>query len=77
LHDRLGHIDVPTLVIAGERDGMGRERASVVVAAIPGARLEVVPGAGHTPHLEDPEAFLRLADAFLRPADPMLHHLSH
>ena len=77
LHDRLGHIDVPTLVIAGERDALGLERASVVAAAIPGARLEVVPGAGHTPHLEDPEAFLRLADPFLRLADPLRHHPSH
>lgn len=84
LHDRLGHIDVPTLVIAGERDAMGLERATVVATAIPGARLEVVADVGHTPHLEDPEAFLRLADPFLRltdpflrPADPLRHHANH
>ncbi len=34
-------------------------------------------GVGHTPHLEDPQAFLRLADPFLRPADPFRHHPNH
>ena len=65
LHDCLARITVPTLVIAGERDGTGLERARVVSASIPGARFETIEGAGHTPHLESPEAFLGITDEFL------------
>jgi 2-succinyl-6-hydroxy-2,4-cyclohexadiene-1-carboxylate synthase len=65
LHDRLALVTAPTLVIAGERDGTGLERARAVSASIPGARLETIEGAGHTPHLETPEAFLRATIDFL------------
>ena len=65
LFDRLPSIAVPTLVIAGELDVIGRPRAERVAAAIPDARLAVVDGAGHTPHDERPEAFRGLVRAFL------------
>jgi 2-succinyl-6-hydroxy-2,4-cyclohexadiene-1-carboxylate synthase len=65
LFDALPTLAVPTLVIAGELDPIGRPRAERVAAAIPAARLAVVDGAGHTPHDERPEAFRRLVDAFL------------
>ena len=70
LHDRLPSITVPTLVVAGALDVIGRERAAVVTGAIPGARLEVVEGAGHNPHLESAEAFGRLVAEFLSPRQP-------
>lgn len=65
LHDRLAEIHAPTLVIAGARDP-ARSRAELVAAGIPGARLAAVDGAGHTPHLERPAAFRRLALGFLQ-----------
>ncbi len=65
LHDRLAHIFTPTLVIAGALDP-ARARAEQVAASIPGARLAVIDGAGHTPHLERPEAFRRLVIDFLQ-----------
>ena len=65
LLDRLARVDAPMLVIAGALDETGRERAETVAAALPDARLAIVPGAGHTPHLERPAAFRRLVDAFL------------
>jgi len=68
LHDRLHSISAPTLVVAGERDPVGVERARIVAAAIPGARLEVVDGAGHAPHLEAPGEFARLATEHLCPS---------
>ncbi len=66
LHDRLAGITAPTLIIAGAQDRIGRARAEAVAAGIPGARLEVLDGAGHTPHLETPTAFRSLAMTFLQ-----------
>ena len=53
-------IAAPTLVIAGALDPVGRPARGRVAAGIPGARLAVVDGAGHTPHVERPDAFRRL-----------------
>lgn len=65
LYDRLAAIRAPTLVIAGALDPIGRDRAEAVAACIPGARLEIVGGAGHTPHLETPAIFRSLALDYL------------
>ena len=66
LHGRLGAVRAPTLVLAGALDPAGRARAEAVVAGIPGARLVVVPDAGHTPHLETPATFRSLVLEFLQ-----------
>jgi pyruvate dehydrogenase E2 component (dihydrolipoamide acetyltransferase) len=50
----LGRIAVPTLVLVAGEDLLVPE-AAAVAAAIPGARLEVVAGAGHALGLEAPE----------------------
>jgi non-heme chloroperoxidase len=63
----LGRIVAPTLLLWGERDGMfSREEQERLAAAIPGARLRVVPEAGHSPHLEHPERVADSLDAFMR-----------
>ncbi len=67
---RLRDVRAPTLVIAGELDEVGRDRAAAVASALPDARLEIVPGAGHTPHLERPAAFRRLVGEFLDAIPP-------
>lgn len=61
LHDRLAGILAPVLVIAGALDPAGLERAEAVAWGIPDARLAVIAGAGHTPHVETPAAFRSLA----------------
>jgi 2-succinyl-6-hydroxy-2,4-cyclohexadiene-1-carboxylate synthase len=61
LHTRLGEIGCTALVIAGALDTVGLARAHLVAAGLPAATLHVVAGAGHAVHLEQPEAFLRLA----------------
>lgn len=66
LHGRLSEVRAPTLVIAGAVDPTGRARAEVVAAGIPGARLDIVPGAGHAPHLETPRFFRSLVLDFLK-----------
>lgn len=64
LSDELAGVACPTLVLVGEQDParLGCERLAEV---IPGARLEVVPDAGHSPQLENPEAWLAALTAFL------------
>ena len=66
LHDRLVSVTAPTLVIGGLLDTLGLARAEAVAAGIPGARLELLDGVGHTPHLESPAAFRRLVTGFLQ-----------
>jgi 2-succinyl-6-hydroxy-2,4-cyclohexadiene-1-carboxylate synthase len=63
LWPRLSEIDVPVLVIAGERDAKYVAIAERLAAGLPRAELALVPSAGHTVHLEAREAFL----AVLRP----------
>lgn len=54
----LPRIAAPTLLIAGELDQAAPLKTLRRMAeAIPGARLVVVPGAGHMVHLERPDAF--------------------
>jgi 3-oxoadipate enol-lactonase len=63
----LEQIDVPTLVLCGERDTVAPPSFSQEIAGrIPGARLEVLPGAGHVTNADAPERFNELLRAFLR-----------
>ena len=71
LHGRLEFVTAPTLVIAGELDGVGRARARDIAAAIRGADLAVVEAAGHAPHRERCAEVTRLVLDFLaRPPAP-------
>ena len=55
--DRLPRIAVPTLILAGAEDRLTPPRLGRALAdGIPGARLVEIPGAGHFPQLETPEA---------------------
>ncbi|MGH6695795.1 alpha/beta fold hydrolase [Sphingopyxis sp.] len=63
---RLGEIAVPTLLVWGEKDGItSRAHHDEILEEIPGARLEVVPGAGHLPAIEAPEVVLPLLTGFI------------
>jgi 3-oxoadipate enol-lactonase len=53
----LREISIPTLVVVGERDVLTPPADSeAMAAAIPGARLVTVPGAGHLAPMERPKA---------------------
>ncbi len=55
----LHRIDVPTLLIYGEQDGLVPPRfGEAYHALIPGSRLVVLPNAGHAPFDEQKDAFL-------------------
>jgi pimeloyl-ACP methyl ester carboxylesterase len=62
----LAQVSVPTLVITGEEDEMiPVEESRRIAGAIPGAKLVIIPGAGHLANLEQPEAFNAELSAFL------------
>jgi pimeloyl-ACP methyl ester carboxylesterase len=66
LVQRLHRIKVPTLLIWGENDGIVTPRYGEAYRdLIPGARLAVIPRAGHYPHIEQPQAFLAELSQFL------------
>lgn len=55
--DLLSRIACPTLVMTGELDGWAPPaQHEMIAAAIPGANLVIVPGAGHMVQFEAPEA---------------------
>jgi pimeloyl-[acyl-carrier protein] methyl ester esterase len=69
LRPALPGIDLPVLVVHGERDPVcpvGAARATA--AAVPGARLVVLPGAGHAPFLSLPGPFRDALLSFLATA---------
>jgi len=66
LSPELPGIGIPTLIVQGEKDGARTPAVGAEMAAlIPNARLEVVPGVGHTPMLEAPTTWRRLFHGFL------------
>ena len=61
LRPQLGRIRCPTLVIVGEHDFVcGPVWNRPIADGIPGARLEIIAGAGHLPQYEQPDEFRRL-----------------
>jgi pimeloyl-ACP methyl ester carboxylesterase len=63
--DRLGSIRVPTLVIVGDQDQPFVAPSEYMAKKIAGARLAVIPGAGHSSNLDQPDAFNRIFVEFL------------
>ncbi|QKW25827.1 alpha/beta fold hydrolase [Streptomyces seoulensis] len=54
LPDRLAALGKPLLVIFGADDRRWRSSSAADYRAVPGARVELLPGLGHSPILEDP-----------------------
>lgn len=64
--ETLPTIAVPTLVLVGAEDVLTPPgEAATMAAAIPRARLDVIPGAGHLANLENPAAVNAALRAFL------------
>jgi len=56
LPDRLAALGLPVLVIFGTEDARYPSSSSAAgYRAVPGARVELLPGVGHTPMMEDPQ----------------------
>ncbi len=65
LWDSLPTLDLPVLVMAGERDAKFCAIGERLAAAIPQADYVVVPGAGHQLPLEAPEFVARALERLL------------
>lgn len=63
----LPEISVPALVICGEKDAVAPPHFSREIAdGIPGARLEIIAGAGHVTNADAPEQFNAILSNFLQ-----------
>jgi pimeloyl-ACP methyl ester carboxylesterase len=65
LDERIQRIAVPLMVIFGSEDQVYDPSAALsAYRDVPGARLETIDGAGHSPNVEKPRETARLIDAF-------------
>ncbi|SNY45806.1 alpha/beta fold hydrolase [Paractinoplanes atraurantiacus] len=66
LLDRVGHLDIPALLVWGENDTVvSPDFGRAYAAAFRDARFELIPGAGHLPMREAPERTYAALDVFL------------
>lgn len=68
--DALRSLHVPTLVVVGDQDRPFIPASEAMAAALPDARLVVIPDAGHSPQFEHPEAWFRAVSTFLAAPAP-------
>jgi len=61
----LGRIAAPTLIVHGDRDPVPLDAAREWAAALPNARLLVLPDSGHMSYVEQPDLFFGAANVFL------------
>ncbi|WP_136520579.1 alpha/beta fold hydrolase [Cellulomonas telluris] len=61
----LARVDVPVLVVVGERDLVRPEHTALLAGSLPGARTAVVPRAGHLLPTRHPHELAALVQAFL------------
>jgi pimeloyl-ACP methyl ester carboxylesterase len=60
LAPRLGSLEIPTLVLWGDSDGIvDADYGRAYAAAIPMARFQLLPGTGHSPQQETPDLVIR------------------
>lgn len=66
VHDELSRITAPTLVLVGDEDvATVPAKSERIAAAIRGARLVVIPRAGHSCTVEEPDAVIAAIEQFL------------
>ncbi len=67
--DRLHEIEVPVLLVSGEHDEVRPDVVRAIDERVHDSEWVVFEDASHTPHLEQPERFLRVVAAFLERAE--------
>lgn len=62
---------MPTLIVWGDRDNIiPVGHAYAAHEAMLGSRLEVIPGVGHFPHVEEPHRFVEILSEFIDSTEP-------
>lgn len=75
VYEEIRQIQVPTLIVVGDQDvATVPAKAERIHAQIAGSRLVVIPGAGHTSTVEEPEAVNNALLAFLAEQVPSTDH---
>lgn len=64
LHEQLRTLALPTLLIAGQLDTKFCAIAQQMAEQLPHAQVHIVPNAGHTVHLEQPDTFVATVKTF-------------
>jgi pimeloyl-ACP methyl ester carboxylesterase len=68
--DDLSGIAAPTLVLAGDDDGVRLDHTCAMFLALPAGQLAVVPGASHAVPIEKPAEVAHLVVDFLSSGPP-------
>ena len=61
----LGRIQVPTLVVEGEKTNVPLDATRAWAKALPNSKLSLIPNAGHVHFIEQPAAFRKVVETFL------------
>jgi len=70
VYDQLGKIKIPTLIIVGDQDvATPLEKSKRMHEAIVDSKLVVIPGAGHTSTIEEPQKVTKELNNFLQTLD--------
>lgn len=69
LPDRLRELMIPTLVIFGVEDRRWRSSSTGEFSVVPNLAVELLPGVGHRPMLEDPDRTAQLLMSFIAKND--------
>ena len=65
LKNRVPELKMPVLYISGEQDRKYQKMGSEMEWLNPGISFQSIPGAGHNTHVERPQEFQRIVEAFL------------
>jgi pimeloyl-ACP methyl ester carboxylesterase len=61
----MARVAMPTLVVVGDQDVAFLGASRTLATTMPDARLVVIPGAGHSPQFENPDAWYAAVSGFL------------
>lgn len=66
LHPDLKTLQIPTLVIHGDVDSVPPSVAQTIHESIPGSQYTVLENCGHFPYVEQPDAYFKVLEEFLK-----------